>query len=83
MLSEIGARMSRVLFLLSQEWGDTLELVCFYFVTFVCCALLLISVSVCVFPEVMATALACVKAEMWHDKLNPLWSRELRIICLS
>ena len=40
MLSEIGARMSRVLFLLSQ--GDILELVCFDFVTFVCRAPLLL-----------------------------------------
>lgn len=83
MLSEIGARMSGMLFLLSQQRGDTLELVCFYFVTFVCHALLLFSVYVCVFLQAMTTALAYVKTEMWHDILNPLWSRRLRVICLS
>lgn len=66
MLSETGARMSRVLlFLLSQQRGYTLELVCFYFIL---SHLLLFSVYVCVFPEAMTTALAYVKAEIWHDK---------------
>lgn len=68
MLSEIGARVSKMLFLLSQQWGDTLELVCFYFVTFVCRALLPFSIYVCVFVQAMTTALAYVKAEMWYDK---------------
>lgn len=76
-MSETGARMSRMLFLLSQQQGDTLELVCFYFVTFLFCALLLFFVYVCIFLQAKTTALAYVKAEMWHDKLNPLRSTEL------